>query len=130
MQSVSVLENHQPVKLLKDLEVSKQAALNLSLKRGALGRLVGNAKMGAGAGDGARWLAELYGMQIFPHRQTMYAVKGNNFAEDYAIETIDFLLQHSETPIASLFPDTPFGTSSLPRRRYADNRSARRKTSC
>ena len=124
VQSVSVLENHQPVKLLKDLEVSKQAALNLSLKKGALGRLVGNAKMGAGAGDGARWLAELYGMQIFPHRQTMYAVKGNNFAEDYAIETIDFLLQHSETPIASLFPDTPFGTSSLPRRRYADNRSA------
>ena len=124
VQSVSVLENHQPVKLLKDLEVSKQAALNLSLKRGALGRLVGNAKMGAGAGDGARWLAELYGMQIFPHHQTMYAVKGNNFAEDYAIETIDFLLQHSETPIASLFPDTPFGTSSLPRRRYADNQSA------
>lgn len=35
--SVQVLENHQPIKALKDMEIPEEAAINLKLKQSALG---------------------------------------------------------------------------------------------
>ena len=123
--SVSVLENHQPRKVLRDIELSKRAALNLTLKQSALRRPMGYVVGGAGATDGGalRGLGEAYVMRFAQKHQSIYTLKGNNFADDYAAEHRDFLQNAAASPAAQLLSDTPFGSSSVEPLRHRDNLS-------
>lgn len=49
--SVEVLENHQPIKAIRDLSFSRNAALNIRLKEDAKSHWVGTADLGAGVMD-------------------------------------------------------------------------------
>src|SRR5690554_7836383 len=49
--SVQILENHQPVKALKGMEVPDNAAINLRLKQSALGAFFATAQLGVGLPD-------------------------------------------------------------------------------
>ena len=65
VKSVQVYENHQPVKALKNVQFSEQAALNLVLKDDAKNVWQGVVDMATGYGDDwlrdARWLEMVFG---------------------------------------------------------------------
>ncbi|MDR1517731.1 MAG: carboxypeptidase-like regulatory domain-containing protein [Dysgonamonadaceae bacterium] len=81
--TVQVLENHQPIKALKDIQFSDHAALNLKLKEGAKGTLVLTGLAGAGY-EPVLWSAELVSMYFGKTKQNMSTYKGNNAGEDVA----------------------------------------------
>lgn len=87
IERVQVFENHQPVKALKDVGYSDQAALNLLLKDGSKMRPVGNVEVGTGGSD-ADWLfmGKIFGMLISKERQTMVTLKANNTGNDISRE--------------------------------------------
>ena len=87
--SISVYENHQPKRVLQGLEYSKQAALNLKMKRSSMLRPIVTATVGAGYGDEVLGLAEATGLFVAPGKQYLLTanasasyrnpLRGNNF---------------------------------------------------
>lgn len=87
--SVQVLENHQPIKALKDMEIPEEAAINLKLKKSALGAFFATAQLGVGL----PWPLlsnELVGMRFTQREQNMLVYKGDNTGRDIAQEIISF----------------------------------------
>lgn len=87
--SVQVLENHQPIKALKDMEVPEAAAINLKLKKSALGAFFATAQVGAGL-PSVLLSNELVGMRFTPSQQNMAVYKGDNTGRDIAKELTTF----------------------------------------
>ncbi len=83
--TVQVMENHQPVKALKDKVLSDEAAINLKLKDSAKGTLSLNAMAGAGYKP-AMWNAELVAMYFASGKQNISTYKGNNSGKNIASE--------------------------------------------
>ncbi|MCM1356116.1 MAG: hypothetical protein NC212_06905 [Staphylococcus sp.] len=129
VQSVNVYENHQPKRVLKDVEFSKNAALNLTLKRKSLLKPIGYVKGGGGVDEdgSAKWLGEAFGMFIAPSFQSLVSLKGNNSGIAYSSETAVLIAEHgmklAGSPAYEIFPVTPFGSAKIPAMRYYDNRS-------
>lgn len=121
--AVQVLENHQPIKALKDRVHSDQAAINLKLKDSAKGTwtLSGLAGMGY---KPVLWNAELVGMLFNKTRQNMSTYKGNNSGDDiigefrthYDYERVNM---SSGSSLSVQMPSTP----PVPSKRYMNNRS-------
>lgn len=85
--TVQVLENHQPIKALKDMEIPSNAAINLKLKKSALGAFF--ATVQAGAGLPSLLLSnELVGMRFTPTQQNMLVYKGDNTGRDVSQELV------------------------------------------
>lgn len=87
--SVEVLENHQPIKALKGMEVPDVAAINLKLKQSALGAFFLNAQIGVGVSP-LLLSNELVGMRFTRKQQNMLIYKGDNSGRDIAQEIVDF----------------------------------------
>ena len=87
--SVQVLENHQPIKALKDMEIPEAAAINLKLKQSALGAFFATAQAGAGL-PSVLLSNELVGMRFTSTQQNMAVYKGDNTGRDIAQELISF----------------------------------------
>ncbi len=123
--SISIYENHQPKKILEDIEFSDRAALNLKLKKQRTLKPVGTATVGGGDGKNALWLAELYTLLISPKMQQLFTVKTNNSGSTYSEETTSFIDNglNNETMALNMFSSTPFGTSKAPKERYYENQS-------
>ena len=118
ISSVEVLENHQPVKALKDVEFSSDAAINLRLKDGAKGSLIATLSLGAGYKPWM-WNGELALMLFTAKYQMMTTVKSNNSGDDVSSELTSFYdsFQKEYSPLSvhlPAFPDTG-------RERYMDN---------
>lgn len=125
--TISIYENHQPKKILKGLELSDKAALNLTLKDKSMLKPVGTLTAGAGYGEGTLWTGELYGMLIGKTQQHLVTAKGNNTGRTYADETVVLTPEgdaSTDTKAWKVFPDDPFGTTGIPEERYAGNKSA------
>lgn len=87
--SVQVLENHQPIKALKDMEIPEEAAINLKLKQSALGAFFATAQVGAGLPP-MLLSNELVGMRFTRSQQNMAVYKGDNTGRDIAQELTSF----------------------------------------
>ncbi len=87
VQSVELMENHQPIRALKDIAHSDNAALNLRLKEEAKAKWVGTAELGAGTGA-VPLLAEgsLFGMRIGRGWQSIQNLRLQNTGRDPAVE--------------------------------------------
>ncbi|PTT02365.1 hypothetical protein DBR11_04910 [Pedobacter sp. HMWF019] len=83
--TVQVLENHQPIKALKDKEFTDEGAINLKLKDAAKGVLVANAQLGAGLSP-FLWNNELVSTYFDKNRQNINTYKGNNSGNNVAAE--------------------------------------------
>ena len=86
IKSVQVFENHQPVKALKDVQFSEQAALNLVLKDDAKNVWQGIVDVATGTtllGE-TEWLrdARVLEMVFGRHRQSISMYKTNNTGKD------------------------------------------------
>lgn len=78
--TVEVLENHQPIEILRDRLSSQQASLNLKLKRKST--YTGTAKIGAGYGEELLWNADFSPMAFTPHFQALASVQSNNTGQE------------------------------------------------
>lgn len=75
--SVDVLENHQPLQVLKGIEFSQQAGLNIRLKEEARHKWVGILNSGLGAAP-FLYDASVFAMRIAGKWQNMETVRVNN----------------------------------------------------
>lgn len=120
--SVQVLENHQPVKALKDREFTDEAALNLKLKDNAKGVLIARAKAGAGLSP-ALWNNELFSMYFNKKQQNMNTYKGNNTGEDPGSDFNSYYKDAERINNGALLSLQSPGTPAISRRRYLFNRA-------
>lgn len=124
--SISVYEHHQPKRVLQGIEYSKQAALNLKMKRSSMLRPIVTATVGAGYGDDPLWLAEATGLFIAPKKQFLLTAKGNNAGSFYDKESTDFFAGNLfPTPLArDMLSSAASNNAHISRDRYIYNRSA------
>lgn len=87
--SVQVLENHQPIKVLKDMVIPEAAAINLKLKKSALGAFFAKAQFGVGL-PWSLFSNEVVGMRFTQKQQNMLVYKGDNTGRDIAQELTSF----------------------------------------
>ncbi|WP_223650288.1 carboxypeptidase-like regulatory domain-containing protein [Hymenobacter psoromatis] len=102
VQSVQVLENHQPIRALDKLIHPDNAALNLQLKKKVTA--TGQARLGAGlvpSPASALWNANVSPMLYTPRQQLIDTYQSNNTGQDVAAElkplTLADLQQQSES---------------------------------
>lgn len=99
VESVEVLENHQPIKALKDIVFSEKAALNLRLRPHARGHWTGSLQGSAGCSP-MLWNAGLFAMRIASGGQSMVHLKSDDTGQDPMAETrrltVDDLLNGSD----------------------------------
>lgn len=124
--TVDVYENHQPIKVLENLELSDKAALNLSLKKKRMMRPVGRLSGGGGIGeDYGLWLGELMSLMVSPSLQLLAVAKSTNTGAVYREEVKNHLdaVALKNTIAYSVFTDQLASTPAIERKRYDYNRS-------
>lgn len=89
VKSVQVLENHQPVKSLRGVSFSDQAALNLVLKDDSKSVWAGSADVGLGYGDDFLYDCRLMGMSFCKKRQALMMYKSNDIGKHLDNEVLD-----------------------------------------
>lgn len=124
--TVDVYENHQPIRVLENIELSDKAALNLRLKNSSMLRPVGRISAGGGYGDaGGLWLGELLSLLVSPEFQTLVVGKTTNSGAVYSDEMTNHInaLMSRNTVAFNTFPDQLSSLPALARNRYDYNRS-------
>lgn len=102
VQSVQVLENHQPVRALDKLIHPDNAALNIKLKNKITA--TGQARLGAGAVPaplGGLWNANVSPMLFTQKQQLIDTYQGNNTGQDVAAELKPLTLADLQQPSES-----------------------------
>jgi hypothetical protein len=85
IDNIQIIENHQPVKTLKDVIFSQQAAINLQLKEEKIAKPTGKMELGAGFYPWL-WNLNTFAMQIGKEKQTIVTYKTNNAGKDIAAD--------------------------------------------
>ena len=115
VKALQVLENHEPVKALRDISNSENAALNIKLKDNAKSKWLWKIKAGMG-GKPLLWDASLFAMSIGKKFQSMNTIKSNNIGSTIGIEDYSFA-GDSYNAMNNSFSHPTFmnvGTSSAP----------------
>lgn len=107
--TVEILENHQPIEMLRDRISSQQASLNLRLKKKTT--YTGIAKMGTGYGDEWLWSADVSPMAFTTQFQALASLQSNNAGRDIAQQIQMLRLQ--DVQLNPLYPVTHL-TLSIP----------------
>lgn len=124
VQKVEVMENHQPVKILKDKVPSEQAAVNIVLKKKVT--MTGRGELGAGFSPGL-WNAKLTPMFFGQKNQWVLNYKANNTGE--TVENEGNLLafgsryegRRSQASAQDWLSTESASTPPLPQKRYLMN---------
>ena len=125
VSTVEVLENHQPVKMLRGRQHSDDAALNIKLDKGHKQRPFGEIEGGIG-GSPAIWSNRLFLTQIFSSNQLLVTGKMNSTGVDLSGETsehIDVTQIDAYEPILAPIFSTASAAEALPANRYLRNES-------
>lgn len=97
VRSVQVIQNHQPIKTLRGIQFSDQAALNIVLKEDVKNAWAGTLDVGAGSsvqGDNDYlYTGRLMGMLFGRNRQNLSMYKGDNTGKDIAKEITDVTMR-------------------------------------
>ncbi len=122
--SVQVLQNHQPVKSLRGVQFSDQAALNLVLRDDARDVWSGAADLGFGWGDKLAYDNRLMALQLGRRFQTLMLYKNNNAGKDISREVKDLIKADDGTEDPSaLLSLSQSSVANLERNRYTFNDS-------
>jgi hypothetical protein len=127
VDQVQVMENHQPIKMLKDKVVSDDVALNLTIKKDAKLQLIGQETVGAGLPG--NYYADLNAMFFKDKYKAINYFKGNNIGNDVGYDLVahnmaDYLSRIDNDKPSTLLSLGTAGDPDLPRNRYLFNRSA------
>lgn len=100
ISTVQVLENHQPIKALENVNISDQAAINLKLKDDKKGIFKIMATLGLGSdSDDLLWSEQLTSTYFAKKHQNMSTYKTNNNGVDISKELISYI---GNNPISGL----------------------------
>lgn len=127
VDQVQVMENHQPIKLLKNKVVSENVALNLTFKKDAKLRLVGQETLGAGLPN--KYYADLNAMLFKDQYKAINYLKANNYSLDLQQDLVshnlsDYLKRLDNNKTDEILTLGTVGDPNLPRNRYLFNQSA------
>jgi len=108
--TVQVLENHQPIKVLAGEELPETAAINIKLRKSALGAFFMTAQIGFGI---PLWLLsnELVGMRFTSNQQNMLVYKGDNTGRDIVQEMTSYYGTSGGTALNLFSPERPWTPS-------------------
>lgn len=126
VQGVEVLQNHQPLKVLKNKSISDKIAVNLVIKEEAKLKLTGQAKLGAGLPN--QYDGEVNTILFNKKYKTLNVLKGNNIGNDLSSDFTGFNFASSLSGMgnsrpASLLSSGTAGNPNLPKNRYFLNNS-------
>ncbi|MBS1628086.1 MAG: hypothetical protein JSR09_00010 [Bacteroidetes bacterium] len=126
VDKVQVLENHQPIKVLKDATVSNKVAINLSLKDKARLKLNGHAEIGEGYSTENNYDATVNLMAFRKKYKAINSFKANNSGLDLADDIIshniaDYLKQLEHDVPQSLLGLSSAGNPNISKQRYLFN---------
>ncbi|TWR26463.1 hypothetical protein FPZ43_14985 [Mucilaginibacter pallidiroseus] len=126
VEKVQVMENHQPVKMLKDKVVSDDVALNLTIKKDAKLQLVGQETLGAGLPD--KYYADINAMMFKDKYKGINYIKANNTNYDLSGDLISHNIGNYMQRVDNDKPGTLLslgtaGDPDLPRNRYLFNKA-------
>ncbi len=124
---VQVMENDQPIRVLKDKVPSDQATLNIKLKKGYKSKPFGELVVGAGWGDHTLWNGKLTLINIAPRNQIFVTAKTNNTGTDLSYDFQEQVDYTDPNGVVSL-PTSWVGIGSvkllpIPQARYYRNKS-------
>jgi hypothetical protein len=120
VDQVQVMENHQPIKMLKDKVVSDDVALNLTIKKDAKLQLVGQETVGAGLPG--NFYGDLNGMMFKDKYKAINYIKGNNVGNDVSSDLISHNFSQDPDKPNSVLSLGTAGDPDLPRNRYLFNK--------
>ena len=128
VKAVEVLQNHQPIKLLKGKLFSEQAAINLILEDDSKMNLVGTADVGLGANaDDMLYSNRLLAMLFKKKYQTLSLYKNDNTGLDLYNEVnpirLSDLLEKRTTEEDALISSVTTQRPDIDQNRYRFNRS-------
>jgi len=106
--TVQILENHQPIKALKGMEIPETAAINLKLNKSALGAFFAIAQAGVGLSPLLQ-SNEAIGMRFTRKQQNMLIYKGDNTGRDISEEMTSYygLLENASVDFLSVITPVP-----------------------
>jgi len=116
--AIEVYENHQPVRMLKDLSPSENAAINLKLKDKSKGALIATIQLGVGYKP-QMWDEALTAMLFTGSYQMLVTAKSNNAGHDIVSELSEQYGESAQlSPYIGVYaPATP----DVDIERYMDN---------
>lgn len=129
ISQISVYENHQPQRILKGIEFSDKAALNIKIKDSRKLKPFGTVRLGGGYGKAPLWTGENILMSVGRKKQLLSLVKGNAIGSLYENEfqtLTETRLATNNTEID--FSRQPFGTNKIPEEKYISNQSLAQST--
>ncbi|MFV0331527.1 MAG: carboxypeptidase-like regulatory domain-containing protein [Dysgonomonas sp.] len=125
--NVEVIENHQPVKALKDLMSTGQAAINLKLQDSKMARPVGTAKVGIGGIKDLLWNIDAFVLQANRKHQAIAMYKTNNTGNNIATELTEHSLFSEDLSkhktISGLLTDNVLNNPPIEENRYLFNKT-------
>ena len=117
---IEIMENHQPIKVLKELTLPERAAINLQLKSTSSGIWNGSAQAGLGYKP-AIWDAEATAMYFGRKFQNLSLYKTNNTCNDISGELTSHYSDDEEDGLPILSGIHKPSTPSINKQRYLDN---------
>lgn len=126
LDKVQILENHQPIKILRNNVVNENVAMNIIIKEDAKLKLIGNEDLGAGLPE--KYYINLNAIKLNKKIKSINYLKANNASVDLSSDLIahnsksnpnklDF---DNQSPMLSLgLPGVP----NLPKNRYLNNQT-------
>lgn len=125
VSQVQILEDHQPIKMLREHVGSDRAAINIRLKRGFWVRPFGEAACGLGR-PFPLWDGRLFLMQVAKLNQLLVQGRSNNYGQSlrndvYSARETRLRLSQGH-PSSLLYPPSA-SRPPVDLRRYLDNRS-------
>jgi len=122
VKELEVLQNHQPLKVLRNKTLNDKVAINLVIKEEAKLKLSGQAKLGLGLPE--QYDGELNSILFNKKYKMLNVIKGNNIGEDLSSDFVG--LSQSETGNSlppKLLSSGTVGNPNLAKNRYYLNNS-------
>ncbi len=124
--AVEVMENHQPMQVLRGLSFSDQAAINLKMKNKSKATLLVQGTLAGGFSEqpkGLLWQGDIFTMMVTGKYQMITTLKGNNVGYNLSNQLMDFIPDSQNESIDGYISlSTPI-TPNLQRNRSYFNRS-------
>lgn len=124
--AVEVMENHQPMQVLRGLSFSDQAAINLKMKNKSKATFLVHGTLGGGWSQqpkGMLWQGDIFTMMVTGKYQMITTFKGNNSGINLSDQLIDFTLDRSDETLSGYISLSSPSTPNLQKNRSFLNRS-------
>lgn len=117
--TIQILENHQPIRVLEGTEIPEQAAINLKLKKSALGAFFINLQVGLGFAP-ILYSNEILGMRFTQSQQNLILYKNDNTGRDISSEMTSFYGSAS-SQILTFFSPEVLASPSIEKQHFLFN---------